>query len=138
VVKRHLESSTRLAAHLDWPGVAQVCRLTRTTRRDGEETVEVDYAITSVPRGQASAEQLLSWWRGHWKIENQSHWVRDVTFGEDHCRVRTGNGPHNLAIFRNITMNYLRLGGESNLASALRRNAYQVGRLLAKLGIIKN
>ncbi|NOY29287.1 MAG: hypothetical protein GXP28_03640 [Planctomycetes bacterium] len=37
-------------------------------RRNGVETVEIDYAITSVPRDRADAGQLLAWWRGHWSI----------------------------------------------------------------------
>jgi predicted transposase YbfD/YdcC len=53
----------------------------------------VQYAITSVPRRQASAHQLLAWWRGHWGIENKLHWVRDVVLGEDSCRVRSGQLP---------------------------------------------
>jgi hypothetical protein len=138
VVTRHLESSTRLAEHLDWPGLAQVCRLTRTTRYRGETTVEIDYAITSVPRSLAPAARLLSWWRGHWGIENRSHWVRDVTFGEDGCRVRIGTGPHNLAAFRNAAISLLRLAGATNIAAALRENACKLERLLARLGIMKN
>ena len=48
--QRRLEVSTRLAGHLDGPGLQQVCRLTRTTRRRGQWTTEIDYAVTSVPR----------------------------------------------------------------------------------------
>jgi hypothetical protein len=126
-----------LAEHLDWPGLAQVCRLTRTTRYRGETTVEIDYAITSVPRDLASAIQLLRWWRDHWGIENRSHWVRDVTLGEDKCRVRIGTGPQNLAAFRNAAISLLRLAGIQNIAAALRENACKLDRLLARLGIVK-
>lgn len=135
---RHLESSTRLVKHVEWPGLAQVCRLTRTTRYRGETTVEVDYAITSVPRELAPAAQLLAWWRGHWGIENRSHWVRDVTFGEDGCGVHVGTGPQNLAALRNAAISLLRLAGVTNLAAALRENACKLDRLLARLGIMKN
>lgn len=87
IERRHLQVSARLAAYCDWPGLAQVCRLVRTTKRGGVETTEIDYAITSVPRDQANAAQLLDWWRGHWGIENRSHYVRDVTLGEDACQI---------------------------------------------------
>ena len=127
-----------MADHLDWPGLAQVCRLTRTTRYRGETTVEVDYAITSAPRGLASASRLLGWWRGHWGIENRSHWVRDVTFGEDGRRVRVGAGPQNLAALRNAAIGLLRLAGTKNIAAALRENACKLDRLLTRLGIMKN
>jgi hypothetical protein len=43
------------------------------------------------------ANQLAAWIRGHRKIENQLHWVRDVTFGEDLSEARTGTGPHVMA-----------------------------------------
>jgi predicted transposase YbfD/YdcC len=117
--------------------VAQVCRLTRTTWRRGQRSVEVQYAITSVPRELASAAQLLVWWRGHWRIENQLHWVRDVTFGEDGCRVQTGYAPQNLAAFRNAGISLLRFLGCGTIAKTLRLHACRVDLLLAKLGIHK-
>jgi predicted transposase YbfD/YdcC len=84
-----LQASTRLAGHLDWPGVAQVCRLQRTTRRKGCSTVEVQYAITSLSRPRADTAFLIGHWRGHWGIENRLHWVRDVTLGEDKCQKKS-------------------------------------------------
>jgi hypothetical protein len=64
--------------------------------------------------------------------------VRDVTFGEDGCRVRFGTGPHNLAVFRNAAISLLRLAGATNIAAALRENACKLDRLLTRLGIVKN
>jgi hypothetical protein len=90
-----------------------------------------------VPRERADAATLLRWWRGHWGIENRSHWVRDVTMGEDASRVRTGSGPQVMAAFRNAAIGWLRLQGVSNIAEALRRNAAQVPRLLREFGILK-
>jgi predicted transposase YbfD/YdcC len=132
-----LEASTRLAKHLDWPGLAQVCRIQRWRRCGGAEVHEVAYAITSVPRQQADAELLLTWNRGHWGIENRSHYVRDVTLGEDASPNGGGNAPQVLAALRNAVVTYLRHEGASNIAAALRANAYQVPKLLAKLGILK-
>lgn len=132
-----------MVGHLDWPGVAQVCRLTRTTRRKSkgqetfEELVEIEYAITSVPPAQADAAKLLSWWRGHWSIENRSHYVRDVTLKEDDCPIYRGHAPQNLAALRNALVAWLRLDGCSNIASGLRACARNTRRLFAKLGILK-
>jgi hypothetical protein len=97
----------------------------------------VAYAITSVPKEQADAARLLGWWRGHWGIENRSHYVRDVTLGEDASRVRTGSAPQVLAAFRNAAIGWLRLQGVGNIAEALRRNAAQVPKLLRAFGILK-
>jgi predicted transposase YbfD/YdcC len=135
-VQRRLQTTTRLTGHLDWPGVEQVCRLTRITWRNGQEQQEVEYAITSASRSQANADKLLTWWRGHWGIENRVHYVRDVTLGEDASRIRTASAPQILAATRNAILSLLRLWGSSNIAAALRDNAYQPARLLAKLGIL--
>ncbi len=135
--RRRLEASTRLARHLDWPGLAQVCRLERTRWEKGRETTEVVYAISSVPRAQASAAQLLAWWRGHWGIENRLHWVRDVVFGEDACRIRTGSAPHVFSALRNAAISLLRSLGDRQIAQTLRQNACRVDLLFARLGIMK-
>jgi hypothetical protein len=134
---RRLQASTRLAQYSDWPDLAQVCRLVRTTTRGGVETVTIDYAVTSVPRDQADAAQLLAWWRGHWGIENRSHYVRDVTFDEDACRIRKGDAPQNLAAFRNAIISLLRLEGHINIAAGLRACTWKTQQLFAKLGIVK-
>ena len=65
-------------------------------------TVEVVYLVCSLPMGQAQPEQVAAWVRGHWKIENRLHWVRDVVTGEDHHQLRTANGPENMAALRNL------------------------------------
>jgi predicted transposase YbfD/YdcC len=134
-ITRRLQATTRVE-HLKWPGAKQACRLTRTTWRDGKEHLEIEYAITSVSRSRADAAQLLTWWRGHWGIENRSHYVRDVTFAEDACRIRTASAPQNLAAIRNAIIALLRHWKCTNLAAELRQNAWQTDRLLAKLGII--
>ncbi len=85
----------------------------------------------------ADASQLLKWVRGHWSVENRSHYVRDVTMGEDSSRIRTGSGPEVMDAFRNATIGFLRTLGVTNIAEALRRNAAQVGELFARLGIFK-
>jgi predicted transposase YbfD/YdcC len=135
----HLQASTRIVPLLSarWPGLAQVLRLERTTHRAGATTREVQYAITSLLPHHADAAQLLALWRGHWGIENREHWIRDTHWCEDRCRVRLGRGAHNLAAFRNAAINLLRLAKTTNLAAALRENAYRVDRLLARLGILK-
>lgn len=137
-MRRRLQTSTRLCEKIDWPSLAQVCRLARTTRRGGNEIVEIEYAITSAPRNQANASTLLDWWRGHWAIENREHWVRDVTLSEDACQIHCGSAPQNLAALRNAIVSLLRLHGYTNIAAGLRACTRKTQRLLAMLGILKN
>jgi hypothetical protein len=105
-------------------------------RRDGQETREVEYAITSAGPEWADAAALLACWRGHWGIENRAHWVRDVTMGEDASRIRTGAAPEVMAGLRNAALTLLRLSGLTNIAEALRENLYHPRALLTKLGIM--
>ena len=91
--------------------------------------------MTSLTQKRADASGLLSLVRGHWAIENGSHWVRDVTFDEDRSQVRVGNIPQVMASFRNLVMGLLRQAGETNIAAACRRMAAQPWNALALIGI---
>jgi hypothetical protein len=137
IERRTLRATTELNGHLDWPGVAQVGQIKSEVTRGGKTTCEVRAFMTSVPRSEAKADQLLAWVRGHWGIENRSHYVRDVTFGEDASRIRKVSGPQVMAALRNATIGFLRLTGATNIAEAIRRNANRVGDLFTKLGIVK-
>jgi len=132
-----LKATTALNGYLDWPGVAQVGQIESVVEQDGEVSQETRYFITSAPRELANAGVLLTWARGHWSIENRSHYVRDVTLGEDASRIRKGGGPQIMAALRNAAIGFLRATGATNIAEAIRRNACQVGKLFTKLGIFK-
>ena len=138
MVTRHLQASRRLADFLDWPGLKQVLRLERTTLRNGQKTVEVQYAITSLSPDRANAARLLTYWVGHWGIENRLHWVRDVVFGEDACRAKIGHSPQNLAALRNACLSLLRWNGVKEILSTLRHHTMRPLDLLKLLGILKN
>src|SRR5205085_943419 len=94
---RVLETTTVLTRHKKWAGLKQGFRITRTRTVRGVTTTEVHYGITSLSEQEADASRLLGLVRGHWRIENGLHWVRDVTMGEDGCRMRRGNAPQVLA-----------------------------------------
>lgn len=101
----------------------QVCLLERVRRAGGKETTETVCAVTSLDPAKASAGQLLAISRGHWHIENRLHWVRDLSLGEDACRVRTGEAPEILAAIRNAALRLMRSSGLTEIAAALRRHA---------------
>jgi hypothetical protein len=108
-----------------WPAVAQLVRVERQRDllRGGQvvkRTHEVSYALTSLPPDRANAAAILAALRGHWRIENGAHWVRDVVWDEDRCQVRSGAAPQVLAACRNLANTLLRRAGFSNLAAALR------------------
>lgn len=87
-----------------WKNLATVSCI-RAERRIGETcTVENRFHIASC-RG---AKRLLKAVRAHWGIENQLHWVLDLAFDEDRCRVRKDHGPENFAILRHIAVNLLK------------------------------
>lgn len=130
--------SSRLAAHFQWPGLQQVCRLERTTIRGQKTTVEIVYAITSLPSSRATAATILPHWVGHWGIENRLHWVRDAVFREDNCRANLGHSPQNLAACRNVGLSLLRLAGVKEVLPALRKFASRPIEMLKFLRIMKN
>ncbi len=132
-----MRTTSALNDYLDWPGVAQVGQIESVVKRDGKTSCQTRSFITSVPRSEATATRLLSWARGHWSIENRSHYVRDVTMGEDASRVRKKSGPQVMAAIRNATIGWLRSTGVSNIAEALRRNGSRVNDLIDRLGILK-
>ena len=103
--------------------MAQAVRVERERRGPAGATVEVAYFITSLGRDRADAGRLLALVRAHWHIENRLHYVRDVTLGEDACRVRTGSSPQALAALRNGVIHLLDGVAATSKAAATRRFA---------------
>lgn len=105
-----METTIGLAVYLapSWPGIAQVCRITRRRIVRQKESVETVYAITSLTPDEADAARLLDLSRAHWGIENRLHWVRDVTCREDDARTRSDNAPQTLAALRNTALTVIR------------------------------
>ena len=107
---RRIAVRTRLPSRLDenWPGITAICRIERTREHKDRCSREVIYAITSLPPEKLDAAALLQLARDHWQIENCLFHVRDVTFREDHCRVRSGAAPAALAHLRNAALTMIR------------------------------
>ncbi|MBC7860164.1 MAG: ISAs1 family transposase [Burkholderiaceae bacterium] len=98
----------------------------------GTASVERRYYISSVP---AKAALLGNTVRAHWGIENSMHWVLDVAFREDDCRIRVGEAAQNFAILRRIALNLLKRDKSTKLGIANKRlkagwNVDYLGKLL--------
>jgi predicted transposase YbfD/YdcC len=104
----------------EWPAIAQVFRIVRTTRKKGKTTCEIFYGITSLTPQQASPKKLLTIQRDHWKIENRLHYRRDVTLGEDSSQVRKKHAPAILAALNCAVLALMDLFHVSNLAAQTR------------------
>lgn len=88
-----------------WAGLQTLAMVTTERYLPDKSTVETRYFISSL---DDDPQQMLYAVRGHWSIENQLHWVLDVAFREDDCRVRKGNAPQNFAVLRHIALNLLK------------------------------
>ena len=91
--------------------------------KTGEETTRTTYGITSLKPSEASAERLLALRRGHWAIENKSHWMRDVLLGEDASPVRCGAIPQVMAALRNTALSVFRFQGITRIADKIKEYA---------------
>jgi hypothetical protein len=105
---------TKLPSRLDkkWQGVTAICRIERIRELKACCTREVIYAIISLPEDKLDAATLLQLARDHWQIENRLHHIRDVSFGEDACHVRSGSAPQILAELRNTVLTMIRQTGQ--------------------------
>lgn len=94
---------------LRFPHAAQGFRVERTREfvTTGKKTHEVQYGVLSLPPDQADEARVMRLLRGHWTIENTVHYVRDFSYDEDRCRIRTGSGPQVMATLRNLAITLL-------------------------------
>jgi len=88
-----------------WKGLKRIGIAVSDTVRNGKPTDAVRYYILSK---RMSARSFAAAVRGHWGIENRLHWQLDVSFGEDHCRVRKGHAGANLSILRRTALSLLK------------------------------
>jgi predicted transposase YbfD/YdcC len=127
----------KLAAVLGFPSASQVVKVYRERCDLGDhlESEETSYYVTDLSAEEASPEEIAHHIRGHWRIENRSHYVRDRTFDEDRSQTRVGGAPQALATLRNLAISILRLAGFENIASGLRWMAFDHRRSFALLGL---
>jgi predicted transposase YbfD/YdcC len=88
-----------------WAGLSSIGMVISRRTEKEKTTEERRFFISSLP---AIAEPFAKAVRRHWSIENGSHYVLDVTFGEDKSRIRRGYAAENMAIMRRIANSLLR------------------------------
>jgi len=89
----------------DWPGLAGVVIVESTRELAGKTERETRFYITSL---SLPAERVGSMIRDHWAVENSLHWVMDMVFRDDECRVRTDNAPANFVTLKHMASNLIR------------------------------
>jgi predicted transposase YbfD/YdcC len=112
-----------VAGHPAWNTIKSI-GVVESIRTVGETvTTEQRYYISSLP---ADPVVFGSSVRAHWGIENSLHYVLDVAFGEDACRIKSGNGPENMAFIRKIALSLARSDTDSkrSIASRIKQMAW--------------
>jgi predicted transposase YbfD/YdcC len=89
----------------EWQKLTSVVKVQAERRTLEKTTVEIRYYLASLA---GTARRILDSTRAHWGIENSLHWILDIAFREDECRVRKGFGAQNLATLRHIAVNLLK------------------------------
>ena len=100
------ETLSFVANKEEWPSLARIVVIESTRTLKGESSLEHRFYITSDQ--VKMPEELLNATRSHWEVENCLHWVLDVAFQEDLCRIRKDNGAENFSILRRIALNLLK------------------------------
>jgi predicted transposase YbfD/YdcC len=102
-----------------WRSLTTLVRIESLRTIKGEQSSEYRFYISS--RRELSAKQALAAARGHWGIENGLHWVLDVAFHEDDCRVRAGNAAANFSALRQLALGLLKQRTETKVGIKIRR-----------------
>ena len=101
-----------------WTGLQTLVMVVRVRHLWNKTTREVQFYLSSLPCDAVVIGRAI---RAHWGIENQLHWVLDVTFGEDDSRIRTGHSPENMALLRRLALSLL--NQETTTKRSLRQKA---------------
>jgi predicted transposase YbfD/YdcC len=88
-----------------WKGLRSIGMATLVCKRDGQETGETRYYISSLPVGVKRLARAI---RSHWSIENGCHWSLDMTFREDESRLREPQMRENFAWLNRFSLSLLK------------------------------
>ena len=100
-----LPAPAELPGFMAWKGLKSIGMATSCCVREGKETVEVRYYISSLG---VDAKRFARAVRGHWSIENTCHWSLDMTFREDESRTREPHLRENFAWLNRFVLSLLK------------------------------
>jgi predicted transposase YbfD/YdcC len=100
-----LPAPEELPGFLRWRGLKSIGLTTSCCLRDGKETIEVRYSISSL---EVDVKRFARAVRGHWGIENGCHWSLDMTFREDESRLRQRHLRENFAWLNRFALSLLK------------------------------
>jgi predicted transposase YbfD/YdcC len=100
-----LPAAEELPGFMLWKGLRSIGLVTSCCVRDGKETMEVRYYISSLGLDVKRFARAV---RGHWSIENSCHWTLDMTFGEDQSRTRERHLRENFAWLNRFALSLLK------------------------------
>lgn len=115
-----LFSDRRYADEPRFPHLAMIGMIESQTERNGAPATERRYYFSSAA---LDAKTFAAGVRAHWGVENRLHWVLDVVFHDDLARLRTANGPHNMAIIKHMNMNLIRSQTDKHSLKVRRKRA---------------
>jgi predicted transposase YbfD/YdcC len=99
-----VEAPDHLTGKAQWQDLRSVGMVEATREIKDHSSTEVRYYLSSMP---VDIERFSDAVRGHWSIENSCHWILDVVFREDDCRVRVGHAAENFALLRRLALSLL-------------------------------
>ncbi len=102
----------------NWKGLLSIGIAFLSCIRDGKETSEVRYFISSLP---VKVKQFAHAVRSHWGIENSCHWCLDVTYREDESRIRDEHLRENFAWLNRLTLSLLKQHSDKDSVAMKRR-----------------
>lgn len=95
----------KLAGADRWKGLLTIGVAMLTCVRNGKETMDIRYFISSLPMGVQRFAHVV---RAHWGIENTCHWSLDITYREDESRIREKHLRENFAWLNRFTLSLLK------------------------------
>lgn len=104
--------------HSQWKSIQSIIRIDSVRESKENSSTETRYYIASC---QLTPKKILEAIRSHWAIENNLHWVLDMSFGEDMSRIRKNNAPQIMAVIRHIALNLLQLTKDKMKRQSIKR-----------------